>query len=82
MDAEFTIDRAAPPVSYKGGRAAKSVLRQKIEARQPGQVLRWRGEGVGKPKMDAAARNVRREFTEREFVTRKVNGGFDIYRTA
>ncbi len=81
MTAEFTIEQAAPPACHKGGRGIKSMLRQNVERLHIGQVLRWRGEGVGKVKMDAVVHNVRRLHCDRAFTTRKVDGGFDIYRT-
>lgn len=81
MPAEFTIEIAAAPPCYKGGRGAKSLLRQKLESLGPGQVLRWRGENVSKVKLDAVVHNVRQCHAARAFTTRKVDGGFDIYRT-
>jgi len=83
MSAEFTIEQATPPpVAGRGN--PKSELSLKIEALKPGEVLRFR------PPQEASVTgtNVRstvariRRISTRTYTTRKVDLGYDIYRTA
>ncbi len=82
MSEKFTIEQATPPpVAGRGN--PKSELSLKIESLKPGEVLRFR------PQDDTVtATNVRstvariRRTTKRTLMLRKVDGGFDIYRTA
>lgn len=82
MSEEFTIEQATPPpVAGRGN--PKSELSLKIEALKPGEVLRFR------PQDDTMTSNTVRSTVSRvrrsgegSYTVRKVDLGYDIYRTA
>lgn len=82
MSAEFTIDTATPPpVAGRGN--PKSELSVQIETLKPGEVLRFR------PQDNTITGNTVRSTVSRvrrsgigSYTVRKVDLGYDIYRTA
>lgn len=77
----FIIEVAVPPPSRRGMRAS-SPQRDHIAALLPGQVLRWREDYAQRNRVNNAVQAVKAKHPGRVFVTRKENGGYDIYRTA
>jgi len=81
MSTEFTILKAEPPAHVRN-RKPKGELRVQVEALKPGEVLQWRP--VADPLPRAAYRtavSVRKSHGYTLDV-RKVDLGYDIYRTA
>jgi hypothetical protein len=80
MAPEFTIEKApAGPVPVRG--APKTPLRLQIEKLKIGEVLRWRPTGEARDVAHHCA-YVAGKALGAAFTTRKVDGGYDIYRTA
>jgi hypothetical protein len=80
MTIEFTIEKAAAgPVPARG--APKTPLRLHVEQLKVGEVLRWRPTG---PVQNVAHRCAYSAAKAHGFAltVRKVDGGYDIYRTA
>lgn len=77
---EFTIETAVPPGVNNG---KKSELRRQIQALKVNEVLRYRPPAdVAVPShLHSRIHNMAREMG-RKMAVRKVDGGFDIYRTA
>lgn len=81
--AEFTIVAAPPPDTGRGRHGkVKSEIRLKIEALQPGQCLLWRPTGAVPSGQPHSAMHFAGKELGRAFTARKVDGGYDIYRTA
>jgi len=81
MRAEFTKLKAAPP-ERNAPRNPKSELLIQIEGLEVGEVLQWMPTGEHSPKA-AYSRAVQvRKSHSYTLTVRKVDGGFNIYRTA
>lgn len=78
---EFTIETATPPPAKRGCHSI-SPLRVKLNALQPGQVLRWRSPSGSNAKVQNVVQAIKKAHADRAFAVRKEDGGFDVYRTA
>ena len=81
MSEEFTILKAEPPKRAGYGKP-KCELRIQIEGLQPGHVLQWRPETELVPKAAYRAAVSVRKSHGYTLAVRKVDLGYDIYRTA
>jgi hypothetical protein len=78
---KFVIEHAAPPPAQRG-MFATSPQRDQLEILLPGQVLRWRGADATRNRVNNVTQAVKLRHAGRRFETRKVDNGYDIYRTA
>lgn len=81
MSAEFTIVEAEPPTHVRN-RKPKCELRVQIEALKPGEVLQWRPVVDLLPRAAYRMAVSIRKSSGYKLDVRKVDLGYDIYRTA
>lgn len=81
MSEEFTILKAEPPTRVGNGKP-KCKIRTQIEGLQPGEALQWRPKTMHVPKAAYRAAVSVRKSHGYTLAVRKVDLGYDIYRTA